>query len=291
MKNTAYLAAIGILAVVVAVLGYKLSQKTDVVELQTTQISELDLERNNLMQELEIMQLRYDTMETDNAVLRAELSGQMEALEDLRGKLKDRNYSLSKARKEAETLRSIMKGYIVTIDSLNQMNIALMAERDLMAQEVSQTRETNQQLRNNLDRQDEIIKEGQILQTGEFATQAIYLRSSGKQVETRKARKTEMIKSCFTIRENRIARSGEKKLIMQIIAPDGSVLPTTNGAAEATLAGETQQYSVQRAIDYNNQEMEVCIFYTINNELAEGDYTLQVYEGGAYIGKSTLSLR
>ena len=147
MNKAVYLGAIGVMAVVVAVLGYKLSQKTDVVEVQQGQISNLDLERSNLQQELEIMALRYDTMQTGNQLLQAELLGQREMVADLQGKLKSKGYSLSQARKEAETLRSIMKGYIGTIDSLNQLNLTLLAEQEQMLAEMDVFRDNNENLR------------------------------------------------------------------------------------------------------------------------------------------------
>lgn len=291
MNKAVYLGAIGVMAVVVAVLGYKLSQKTDVVEVQQGHIENLDLERNNLTQELEIMALRYDTMKTGNQMLQAELLGQRELVSELQGKLKSKGYSLSKARKEAETLRSIMKDYIGTIDSLNQLNIALIAERDQIAAEMDVVRGNNDNLRGNLEDSEQIIAEGQVLQALNFQTEAVKLRNNGSQSATSRASKAEMVKSCFSIMANRIASVGTKELYMQITGPDGKILPTSNGVASALLDGNNQQFSVKRNIDYQRQEMDVCIFYTVSSELPEGDYKVTIFENGLSIGSSSLSLR
>lgn len=291
MNKAVYLGAIGVMAVVVAVLGYKLSQKTDVVEVQQGQISNLDLERSNLQQELEIMALRYDTMQTGNQLLQAELLGQREMVADLQGKLKSKGYSLSQARKEAETLRSIMKGYIGTIDSLNQLNLTLLAEQEQMLAEMDVFRDNNENLRENLQDSEQIIAEGQVLQALNFQTEAVKLRNNGSQTATTKASRAEMVKSCFSIMANRISSVGTKELYMQISGPDGKILPTKNGVASALLDGNNAQYSVKRNIDYQRQEMDVCIFYSITAELAEGDYKVTIFENGLSIGSSSLSLR
>ena len=70
----------------------------------------------------------YDTLQTENTVLMAEMAAQKSQIEDLLKKVKDKDWSVSKLKKETNTLREIMKGYVVTIDSLNQLNQALMAE-------------------------------------------------------------------------------------------------------------------------------------------------------------------
>ena len=70
----------------------------------------------------------YDTLKTDNNQLTTEMEAQKAQIEQLLTQVKNGNYSLSKAKKEAETLRRIMKGYVATIDSLNQANQLLTAE-------------------------------------------------------------------------------------------------------------------------------------------------------------------
>ena len=45
---------------------------------------------------------------------------------------------MAKAKKEAETLRKIMKGYVVTIDSLRQANVELMAAKTATEQQLGE---------------------------------------------------------------------------------------------------------------------------------------------------------
>ena len=71
---------------------------------------------------------------------------------------------MSKLKKEAETLRRIMQGYVVTIDSLNQANIALQMERDAMAQQVTHIEERNADLQRRQENMEGIIEAGRVLQ-------------------------------------------------------------------------------------------------------------------------------
>jgi hypothetical protein len=53
------------------------------------------------------------------------------------------------------------------------------------------------------------------------------MRNNGKQVETDRAKKAEMVKCCFTLGENKVTSAGDKVLYMRVISPDGKVLPST----------------------------------------------------------------
>jgi len=48
-------------------------------------------------------------------------------------------------------------------------------------------------------------------------TSAYKLKSSGKQIETDKASRVDVLKISFTIAENRVAKSGDKTYYVQVI--------------------------------------------------------------------------
>ena len=57
------------------------------------------------------------------------------------------------------------------------------------------------------------------------------------------------------------------------------------------MEGETQNYSIKRDIDYNNQEMDVCIFYSLQSEAERGDYKIFLYDGSTQIATTDLGLK
>jgi len=78
---------------------------------------------------LDSMIEQYDALSTENVQLATEMDIQRTQIDSLRTAL-HRGDDLNKARKEAKVLRSIMTGYVVTIDSLNKSNQNLQRRLD-----------------------------------------------------------------------------------------------------------------------------------------------------------------
>jgi hypothetical protein len=294
MNNKGYIAIIVALLLVCAYMGYNLSQKGETIVTQAETIVEMDDERQELELELQEMRYSYDTLQTENTVLMAEMADQRMQIDELLKKVKDGNYSVKKLKKETDTLREIMKGYVYTIDSLNTLNQALIAENSDMRTQVQQVSTENKELIERQQNMEGIITSGQVLQTTALSATAIKLRSSGKQVEITRAGRADMIKACFTVVENRIAKPGNKELYMRIVAPDGKVLPSKEANAKRKFGSEGElAYSVMRTIDYTNSAMDVCIFYSVEEgyDLTKGDYKIFIYEGPNRIGIIDLGLK
>lgn len=275
-------------------LLFKLMSTDKTVESQVEQIDELASEKDDVTNMLQNMLTQYDELEVQNDTLQAEIDAQKAQIEDLItqvDKNKDLSWLLSKARKEANTLRDIMKGYVVTIDSLNHLNQQLQAENITITQELGEVTGQKQALETMTSELEGRLEQGSVLHTLSINAEAVYLRSNGKQVATSRARKAEMIKSCFTVGANRTTSAGQRTIHMRVISPDGSVLPASEANARFEFNGVQGDYSAKRTIDYQNQSMEVCIFYTANSELATGDYTVEIYDKGEMINKATVNLK
>lgn len=294
MNNKGYIGIIVALLLVCAFLGYNLSKKGEEVKVKTEENETLEFERQALELDLQKMRFSYDTLATENSLLMAEMADQRMQIDDLLKKAKNKDWSISKLKKEAATLREIMKGYISTIDSLNRLNQELIAENEQLTDRVTDVESQNRDLLDRQENMEGLIETGQILQTSSLSATAIRVRNTGKQTETTRASRTEMLKACFTLMENRIAKPGQKELYMRITGPNGQVLPSKDGQASREFTDEgAQYYSVMRTIDYNNAKMDVCIFYSVpdGQELQSGDYKMFVYEGPNKIGTIDLSLK
>jgi hypothetical protein len=290
MSNKIYIGVIAILLVVVGWLAYKVNTKEVLIVNQQGQIQAVTDERDILAVELEAMKMGYDTLQTDNAEMAAKIEEQQSELESLIKKAKNKDYDISKLKKEAETLRTIMKGYIHQIDSLQQANERLYAEKEAEASRANQAENRSNELQGELNVKNDMVSKGSILSTGEFKNTGVNLKGSGKQVDTDRAARSEMIKSCFTVRKNPIVKPGSKNLFVRIIGPDGKNLQGKDGVV-VTLDGKQEQISVSREIDYQNQDTDVCVYYTAQGELKKGNYKIFVYEGGRNIGSSDLVLK
>jgi len=281
------IAVSAVLAFICLFLGLQLYQKGETIETIEGDNATLTLERDQVLFDLEKLRFSYDTLSTENALMLAEIADQRGQIDRLMTRVKNGNWELGKVKKEAETLRSIMKGYVATIDSLNQLNLALIDENDQMRARVEAIQERNANLVERQQNMEEMIVAGQTLQAAEASATGIRVLSNGRQRDTDRASRTSMVKVCFTLLENRIAEAGTKTLHLQVVNEAGEVL--AGEQTERTTANGTP-ISATRQVDYNNDRVEACIFYIPEGSLSEGAYVIQLLEGDEAIGSAQLVL-
>jgi hypothetical protein len=292
MSNKVYIVVIALLLGVLGYMAWKINNQDKEYVYISQEYANLDLDRKELAVELEAMKLNYDTLTVTNSEMQAKIDEQENELSDLLKKLKNKNYDITKLKAEAETLRGIMKNYIHQIDSLNQANKQLAMERDAEATRANSAEAKGKELEGELNTSKEMNAKGSVLTTGEYVNTALFERNSGKQVDTDRASKTEMIKSCFRVRKNPIAKPGMRTLYMSVVGPDGKVL-SGKTSGNVTVDGAETPYSVTRDVDYQQNDTDVCVYYTANEgyEFQKGNYKILVYENGSQIGSSTMTLK
>jgi Holliday junction resolvase len=255
----------------------------------------VDLMGEDLKDNLQFMLDEYAQMKTTNDTLNTKLGAQQEKIKELLEQAerhKGDAYAILKLKKEAETLRKIMKSYIHTIDSLNTVNQGLVVEiknKDKTISDVSAERDEVVNKNKNLE---EKVAKGSLLQTSGLSSVGIRIRSSGKQVETTKAGRVDMIKTCLTILENRIAKAGPKDIYMVVITPGGSIVSDNPSVTVNTDEGSTP-FSLKREVDYQNANLDLCMYAEVKEgvELTAGTYIVKIYCEKALIGKSTFTLK
>ena len=278
------LIAIVVLAVVCIFLGAQLFLGNKNYDELTNEYGQLEIDKEQVVFDLEKMRFSYDTLQTENSMIIAEIAAQRDRVDDLLTKVKNGNWALGRAKKEAETLRTIMKGYIATIDSVNQLNKALTVENSEMRDRVEEVQDRNSLLEERQENMSEIIEVGRVLQCVEIEAMGVRILSSGRQRETSRADRTDMIKVCFALLENRISEPGSKLLHLRITGPNEQVL----------LSGDEDGYSASRTIDYANKRLNACVFYTKEGEgssLEPGTYLVEILEGEIVIGSVTTDMR
>ena len=276
--------AIVVLAVICLFLGIQLFVGGEKFKDLSGDYGRLEMDKEQVVFDLEKMRFSYDTLNVENSMMLAEISAQRDKIDGLITSVKNGNWELGKAKKEAATLRVIMKGYIVTIDSINQLNQALTEENTAMRDRVKEVQGRNEKLEERQENMEEIIEVGRILQCTEISVVGIRVLSSGRQRETTRADRVEMIKVCFTLLENKISEPGNKVLNLRITDLEGTVL----------LSNDDGPYSATRNIDYSNDRLDACVFYSVDietNSLISGEYTVEILEQETPIGSSILNLR
>ena len=276
--------AIVVLAVICLFLGIQLFVGGEKFKDLSGDYGRLEMDKEQVVFDLEKMRFSYDTLNVENSMMLAEISAQRDKIDGLITSVKNGNWELGKAKKEAATLRVIMKGYIVTIDSINQLNQALTEENTAMRDRVKEVQGRNEKLEERQENMEEIIEAGRLLQCTEISVVGIRITKTGRQPETDRANRVDMIKVCFTLLENKIAEAGNKVLNLRITDLEGKVL----------LSNDDGAYSAARNIDYSNDRLDACVFYSVDietNALIPGEYTVEILEQETPIGSSLLNLR
>lgn len=257
--------------------------------------SEIELVSDDLKNNLSNMMNQYENMQVTNTEMQDSLNAQKEKIASLMEQVeknKGNARMIYKLRKEAATLREIMKGYIRTIDSLNQENQALrtdLANTNQKLGDVTNERDQYRDISNELENK---VSEGSRLVATGFSNTGLKIRGSGKQVETDRANRTDMVLSCFTVGKNPIAKKGKKNVYLRLIAPNGTVLSNSSTNTIQSVNGMSLMYSDKKQIDYNGSSIDVCIYYDLKGkEAPKGSYTVEVYADGVRIGKEQLVLR
>jgi chromosome segregation ATPase len=277
-----------ILAMVCLGLSLQLYQTNRTVEEVQADNTAISLERDQVLFDLEKLSFSYDTLSTENALMLAQIADQKNDIDRLVQQVKNGNWSLARSKKEAETLRGIMKGYVATIDSLNQLNLALIDENDQMRARVEEVQERNANLVERQENMEEMITAGQALQAAEVSAEGIRVLSNGRQRPTTRASRLSMVRVCFTLLENRIASAGTKRLHLQVTNESGQILMGEQSDKANSLGNPV---SASREIDYNNERIDACIFFIpASMEVPTGIYTIRILEENEIIGQTQLVL-
>lgn len=253
-------------------------------------INELTVEKEQLTSAMYELRDDYQSLNTNNDSLNAELAREREKVEQLiervqkteaTNRIKIRDYE-----KELGTLRSIMRSYIMQIDSLNTLNITLRKDVAMARDEVKQTLAKYDDLQTTADEYAKKVEIGSVLKGRGFVMTAI--NSSDK--ETDRSSRTAKLKTCLNLVENSIAVKGPRRIYIRVKGPDG-ILMTNSQQQVFTSAGEQMIYTAVREVDYQGSELEVCIFFASSHSYVKGVYNVDIYTEEGKLGSTDLLLR
>jgi FtsZ-binding cell division protein ZapB len=277
---------IAIAVVLAAVLVYVViayqNQKTSMYEMERMLTSEKD----SLANELRLMMHGYDTLKTNNDTLNSQLGREQERIKKLLS-LNASNVQLIKTyRAEIGTMRNIMKSYIVQIDSLNTRNQVLVAENEVIRGQIDRVSKTNVELEKVKEDLSAKVEIASIIQAKDVTATGL----NTKQKEVDRVDRIDKLRVCFTLRENAIVLAGKKTIYLRVLRPDG-LLITDSPDNIFTYQAENLIYSAKREVDYENLDIEMCIFVDNTGDFIAGTSVAEIYLDGNLIGTSTFLLK
>ena len=276
-----------ILAIVAAllagVLAYMLYQRN-------TLVNQLEGEKEELAQQMMALQEDFSTLSSDYEAINHQLDTSREQVAMLIEKLsKTEATNRAKIRqyeKELGTLRTIMKGYIVQIDSLNTLNKKLTADAAAARREAEESRRANEQLSQQVESLSSKVNAGKVLRARAISLVGYY---SNDRAGDRHSRIRYMVANLSLV-ENSLADRGPVRVYVRVKDPDG-VLLMNNESVEFVVGGQAMQATASREVDYEGAEVDMSIYINDTGEFLKGVYTLEVYTGQSLLGRAECMLR
>ena len=289
-SNLFYNITLAILTLAVVGLAYLYYTEKEKNRVQVSVNVELNQAKDSLEQNLENMIAEYESLQTTNDEVNQELLAEKERVKSLLQKLRNERYysrsTFDEYEKELGTLRQIMRSYIVQIDSLNQSNIALRQENTQVRTKFKDVQSKNEELTEKVEEASRKVEVASVLRAINIAAHG--LNSNGK--ERNRTKQINKFRACFTIDQNKIVEPGLKTVYMRIITPAEFVLE--NQQLDSVRVNDTKiMYSAKRDLEYNNEAIDMCIYYQVYELLPEGEYIFEIIHGNHVIGSSKLELK
>jgi hypothetical protein len=107
-----------------------------------------------------------------------------------------------------------------------------------------------------------------------------------------KAKKVEKVKVTFNLARNDVSPKETKAIYLRILEPDGAALYNlSTGGGTFSVDGQESFYTQKQDVVFDNTKQPIQFTYAKGAEYKKGVHTVEVYEGGAMMGKTTFTLK
>ncbi len=282
MKKVMY-ALIAVAVVLAGVLAYIWYQKSSLVK-------ELTIEKEELTEQMVALQNDYATLSSDYDDINLQLDSSRVEVQMLIEKItKTEATNRSKIRqyeRELGTLRSIMRNYIVQIDSLNTLNKQLTADAAAARREAAESRRKQQELSKTVEDLSGQVAAGAVIKARGLRIEAY---NASDKVTDRSSRVVRLL-STLSLVENDLAPKGPVRVYVRVKGPDG-ILLTNSEQRTFEFDGEPMIASASREVDYQGKEVELSIYLNDITGYVKGIYTVEAYTDQTRLGTAELMLR
>ena len=252
-------------------------------------------EKDALQVQLNQFKIDFEKLKTDNSTLQNQLT---EKDEQIKAKVAEIQKlillggpaQIARAKAELAKLKEMNDVYAVQIDSINKINATLLAVNDSLNNNLSQERSKNDNLASENSRLFSKVSAGSILKAMNVKTEGFRFKSNGDEVLTNKAKQVQKLRTKFVLAENRVIDNGPVDIFIRVLGPDGDVMKSTNNESFKS-NGEDLIYTVKQTVEYANSDTPVDIAVGKGGSFAKGKYNVEIYHGGAVIGRSVIDLK
>jgi len=276
------------------ILVYMVNEQKQIVIQKEEIIKTVYVEKDNVKADLLTLKTDFENLHTNNKKLQADIDAKKAQIEELlkqADKHKGDTYMIAKLRKEAETLRAIMQGYVHTIDSLNTLNKKLIVEKNDVIKKLDEEKTKSSQLNKDKESLQGTIDKASLLSCYAITAQGIDIKKNKKQNVTTKAKRVDAIRVSYSLGENKISKAGSKDVYVRIMTPDGKELAKSyDDNYKFRFDASTGYYAGKTNIEYANKEIGVTTLCEGDGAYLPGKYLIEITCDGVIIGQSSITL-
>jgi len=303
-KKSGQAVIISLAVLLLGSLGFNIyqftQQKKSEEELQLVNVNLKDTENARVELQRQFDDLTYDydqtkaQLEMRDSTLSArdsEIADKRNEIQSLLNKKNATEGELAKAQKLINSLNADINRYKQEIAVLQAQNDSLLIANDTL--HVQQERMSGQLIAET-GRADE--NERNLRSTfsiSNYKITGLKVRSSGKEVETEKAKRIDKMRVSFDLDPNQYAETGEKEIYIAIFKPDGKLgkfKNATPGQLE-TWANGLIDYSDKVSFNYTQGTKQNITFDWEDFDFPKGTYKIDLYQNGMKIGQKSLELK
>ena len=282
LKNVMW-GLVAVAAVMACALAYIWASKSSLVR-------DLNAEKEDLTQQMIALRGDYENLSSDYESVNSQLDSSREEVNQLIERIqKTEATNRAKMRqyeKELGTLRSIMRNYIVQIDSLNTLNHKLTADAAAARKEAATSRAENAELKGQVESLTGQVAAGSVIKSRGLSVNAY---NASDKVTDRSSRVVRLL-ATLSLVENDLAPKGPVRVYIRVKDPEG-ILLTNSNQTSFTYNGQTMVASASREVDYQGKEVDLSIYLNDIPSYLAGIYTIEAYTSQAFLGKTELLLR
>ena len=297
---------ISLLVIVLSVISYwfysySVAQKefenlleTQFQESENLRILKLE-EENNLRSELDDIIEQFDNSRDEIDNLNIDLDEKQSEINNLKSEIRDLlniKHDLKEAKKKIVTLQNISKKYFAQVDSLlgkTEKQRGVIDSLTLENKEITNKNEDLNQKNTDLNTRLDV---GSILEIFEIEIDKLKYGSHGQERKVIKTKNIQVLRCCFKISANSIAKAENKSVYIQYISPKGKLLQSSSTPEKSIFVYEdtTIQATTYSEFNYQNNEIELCVDWERRDILETGKYKILFFIEGTLVGKSSFKL-
>jgi hypothetical protein len=277
-------AILAILLIGSLVYIYKIT--TDAKQVQT-ELTKTLTEKDLVMNDLQELKATYDAAIAENTSMSDELIIERDKVVNLMNDISKSKGDASKYRSQYQKLESNMKLLIAENETLKKENVVLTTQRDSTVVVLGETKKNVEALTGQNEELAKVVERGSKLTVLNTKGSAFKLKSSGKQIETDKAGRADVLRISFSIAENQIAKSGEKAYYVQVIDSKSNVL---GDKQTVSFGDKSLTYSFITNVNYENKTVQVSRDVP-GKDFAKGTYFVNVFDQDLLVSKTSFILK